>query len=140
MSLSKFSHEAWLTKALSNLSSAKKLSQDDDETLETALYHTQQCAEKSLKAYLCFQNQDTTQKHDLGKLLESCCLHDASFKILLPDVVDLLPYATYSRYPDDRPYISREAVITAIKKATTIFTFVKKKTEPQPFQFANKSS
>ena len=41
----------WLAKAASDLISSKKLSKDDDDTLDTAVYHTQQCAEKALKAY-----------------------------------------------------------------------------------------
>ena len=41
-------HEAWLAKATSDLKSAKKLIKDDDDTLDTAAYHTQQCAEKAL--------------------------------------------------------------------------------------------
>jgi len=41
-------HDAWLAKASSDLRSAVKLSKDGDDTLDTAIYHTQQCAEKSL--------------------------------------------------------------------------------------------
>jgi HEPN domain-containing protein len=127
--------EAWLAKAVSDLISAKKLSRDDDDTLDTAVYHTQQCAEKSLKAYLCLKNQVIPKTHDLEKLLELCYSHDISFKNLLNDAVDLLPYATYSRYPDDRFYIAREEVMEAIKKATSIYNFIKNKIETPPFKF-----
>lgn len=120
-------YEAWLAKALSDLRSAKKLSQDDDYTLDTAVYHTQQCAEKALKAYLSFQKQSIPRTHDLQRLLELCSQHEPSFETLLSDALDLLPYAIYSRYPDDRFYIDRYEMAAAIAKATYIFDFVREK-------------
>lgn len=120
-------HDAWLAKASSDLRSAVKLSKDGDDTLDTAVYHTQQCAEKSLKAYLIFKKQRVPYTHDLEKILELCAQHDMSFKQLLSDALDLLPYAIYSRYPDDRFFIDRDEAIQAIKKARAILNFVKKK-------------
>jgi HEPN domain-containing protein len=130
-----FNHEAWLKKALSDLTSAKMLA-SNEETLDTAAYHTQQCAEKALKAYLVFKKQSVPRTHDLEKLLELCSRHDASFKTLLSHATDLLPYAVYSRYPDDYFYIDQEEVLMAIKKADEFFKFVKKRItiEPDPNQ------
>lgn len=128
-------YNAWLAKALSDLKSAKKLSKDDDETLDTAAYHTQQCAEKALKAFLAFKNQNIPYTHDLERLLGLCVKHDKEFETWLSDAIDLVPYATYSRYPDDRFFIDREEVIKSIKKTTSIFNFVKKKIETAPFEF-----
>lgn len=129
------SHDAWLVKALSDLKSAKKLVKGDDETLDTASYHTQQCAEKSLKGFLAFKNQHIPYTHDLQRLLELCTKHDHAFESLLSDALDLLPYATYSRYPDDRFCIDQKEVLESIKKATTIFNFVRKKIEISSFEF-----
>ncbi len=120
-------HETWLAKSLGDLKSAIKLSKDDNETLDTASYHTQQCAEKALKAYLVYKKQNIPKTHDLERLLLLCSQHDSSFKKLLSDALDLLPYAIYSRYPDDRFYIDREEVLDAIKKATFILNFVRNK-------------
>lgn len=122
-------HKAWLAKAGSDLRSAIKLSRDDDDTLDTTVYHTQQCAEKALKAYLVFKNQRVQRTHDLQKILELCSQYDASFKQLLSDALDLLPYAIYSRYPDDYFSIDREEALEAIKKAKNILSFVKNKIE-----------
>lgn len=109
-------HEAWLNKSLSDLRSSKKLAKDDDDTLDTAAYHTQQSAEKALKAYLSFKNLPIPRTHDLQKLLELCYQSDSSFKELLSDALDLIPYAVYSRYPDDRFHIDRTEVQESIKK------------------------
>ncbi|MFH1831763.1 MAG: HEPN domain-containing protein [bacterium] len=120
-------HKDWLRKALSDLRSAKKLLKDDDDTLDTAAYHTQQCAEKALKAYLVFKHKSPTRTHDLAKLLELCVALDQSLKALIDDVITLIPYATYIRYPDDYFEIDRSDVEKAIVIALKIFKLIKAK-------------
>ena len=46
----------WLTKAQHDLSAAVKLSSDPD-LLDTAIYHCQQSAEKSVKGFLVYRDQ-----------------------------------------------------------------------------------
>ena len=60
----------WIAKASGDLKSSKKLIKDDDDTLDSAAYFTQQSAEKALKAYLIFKNQPIPRTHDLEKLLK----------------------------------------------------------------------
>ena len=43
---------SWLTKATSDLRSAKVLASAEDPVLDTAIYHCQQAAEKAVKAFL----------------------------------------------------------------------------------------
>jgi len=43
---------SWLTKAASDLRSARVLGSADDAPLDTAIYHCQQTAEKAMKAFL----------------------------------------------------------------------------------------
>ena len=121
-------HKNWLIKARSDLRSAKKLFKDDDETLDTAAYHTQQCVEKALKAYLVFNNRIPPKTHDLEKLLELCTIHDQSLKALSDEVITLIPYAIYSRYPDDYFEIYRSDVETAIGIAQKVFRLISAKT------------
>lgn len=120
-------HDAWLRKSVSDLNSAKKLLKDDDETLDTAIYHTQQCAEKALKAYLVYRKHNFPKTHDLERILEACNKLDASFYSLLDETLALTPYATYSRYPDDRFIVDRKGVENAIVMATKILHYVKVK-------------
>lgn len=121
-------HEAWLIKAQSDLISSKKLFSDtDDRTLDGAVYHTQQCAEKALKAFLVFKQQPIFKTHDLERLIELCSAIDTTFKDLLSAAAILNPYATEFRYPDDLLFPEREEVEEAIKYAESILSFVQKK-------------
>lgn len=120
----------WLAKASSNLNAAKKLIKDDDETLDLAAYSSQQSAEKALKAYLIFKQQPILKTHDLEKLLASCIGYDSTFNCLRDAAEILSPYATYTRYPDDRFYIDRQEAIQAIKLAEKVLKFVQTKISP----------
>ena len=122
-------HKGWLLKAKSDLKSAKKLSKDDDDTLDTAAYHTQQCVEKALKAFLVFNNKVPPRTHDLEKLLELCAAFDTSLKAFADEVITLIPYAIYSRYPDDYFEINRVDIEVAIAIAHKILTLIVSKTK-----------
>jgi HEPN domain-containing protein len=63
------SYRGWLIKAESDLRLAEKGIKDDDLTLDTAIYHTQQCAEKAMKGFLIFHQKSIPKTHDLLKLL-----------------------------------------------------------------------
>jgi HEPN domain-containing protein len=80
------SYKGWFYKAKSDLHLAEKGVKDDDLTLDTAIFHTQQCAEKTLKGFLAYHSKPLEKTHDLLKLLESCCLIDSEFGNLSLDV------------------------------------------------------
>jgi HEPN domain-containing protein len=61
-------YESWMIKAYHDLISAKKLAQDEEPILDTAIYHTQQCAEKALKCYLSYKQQPPQKSHNLRLL------------------------------------------------------------------------
>lgn len=125
-------HKAWLFKALGDLRSAKKLFKDDDETLDSAAYHTQQCVEKALKAFLVFNHKTPPKTHDLEKLLEQCVTFDQSLKSLVDDVITLIPFATYSRYADDYFEVCRSDVEAAIIVAHTVLKLINGKINVKP--------
>ncbi len=121
---------SWIAKATSDVKSVRKLMRDDDETLDTASYHCQQVGEKALKAYLVFKKQSVPKTHDLVRLLEDCLELDISFQKLREDAEILVPFVTYSRYPDDRFEIDREEVEDILKRSERMLQFVKAKIEP----------
>lgn len=120
-------HEAWVVKAEHDLASARRLIEGDNPILDTAIYHTQQCAEKALKAYLSFKKHPVEKTHDVEFLVELCADIDESFNSLLNDAKVLTPYNTAFRYPDFDMEPEREDVEDAIKKAGAILEFVRGK-------------
>lgn len=126
------SHKSWIRKAKSDLHLAEKGIKEDDLTLDTAIYHTQQCAEKALKGFLAFHEYPLTKTHDLLKLLEICRTFDSDFNNLSVDAAILTPFATEFRYPvDEEIAIERKVVLDAIERAKKILEFVGDKIQIQ---------
>jgi len=119
-------HEAWLLKAEHDLISARKLMEGDNPVLDTAIYHTQQCAEKALKGYLSYKNQPVQKTHNLAVLIELCSKIDEHFIELLSDAADLTPYGITFRYPDFEIEPDEGDVRDAIEKAERILNFCKR--------------
>lgn len=121
-------HETWLQKAFHDLQSSKKLITGDEPILDTAIYHTQQCAEKALKAFLAYHQKPILKTHDIQLLLELCEEIDIDFEDIYDDGIILSPYATEFRYPgvilDPDIADVHEAIIIAEK----ILLFVLNKT------------
>ncbi|MCS7214788.1 MAG: HEPN domain-containing protein [Thermodesulfovibrio sp.] len=118
-------YEEWLIKAESDLKTAKKLIAGDDPIFDTATYHTQQCAEKALKAYLSFKQNPILKIHDLGDLVEICMKYNKKFAELMDDADALTPYSIMYRYPPSFGSPDENEVKMAIEKAEKILNFVK---------------
>ncbi len=120
-------HEEWLYKAENDIESAKYLLSSPKPLFDIAVYHTQQCAEKSLKAFLAFSEKEIDRTHNLKMLSEICAEIDESFNNLIDDCISLSPYATLYRYPDGELMPARSSVIDAVASAEKIMDFVKQK-------------
>ena len=120
-------YESWLIKAHHDLISAKKLAQDEEPVLDTAIYHTQQCAEKALKGYLSYKQQPPQKSHNLRLLVELCQAIDETFAEILDDAEELNPFATAYRYPDMIMDPEAQEVAVATKQAEKIFDFIRQK-------------
>jgi HEPN domain-containing protein len=125
-------YKAWILKAQSDLKSAEVMVRRDDPITDTAIYHTQQCAEKALKGFLAYRQSEIQKIHHLVKLVELCATLDSDFDSLLDDADELTPMGTEFRYPDDFDVIDDisqlfptvEEVEEAIAKAKRILDFV----------------
>ena len=120
-------HESWLLKANNDLKSSKKLMKGEDAVLDTAIYHTQQCAEKALKAYLAYKQHPIEKTHDVEYLIELCSEYDPEFGNLIEESEKLNPYSTLFRYPGPMLEPEKEDVYEAIKIAEKILTSVTEK-------------
>jgi len=117
---------SWLTKAHSDLRSARALVALDEPATDTAVYHCQQAAEKALKGYLAFRDRPLERTHDLERLLELATALDPAFARLETRAEILNPYATAFRYPDTpgTQFPSLAEVNIAIEHAQAIYDFV----------------
>lgn len=92
---------AWLTKAAHDLKNAEHTLKlpDPECPLDTVCFHAQQCAEKSLKAYLTAREIPFEKTHDLGQLFY-LCREDAGLVEELRGVQRMTRYAIEVRYAD----------------------------------------
>ena len=117
---------SWLTKAASDLRSARVLGSADDAPLDTAIYHCQQTAEKAVKAFLVSKEISPEKTHDIRKLTLEAAVHEPRFNEVMDMAVSLTPYAWEFRYPDDlaETYPTREEFDEALQHAQAIYDFV----------------
>ena len=81
-------------------------------------YHAQQCAEKSLKAYLVYKKIDFPYTHNISLLLE-ILPPSADWSNDLKNAGILSPYAVTARYPGKGKVTKKEAV-RAVSIADTV--------------------
>ena len=91
----------WLTKAFHDLLIARRGSIEDDQTLDTCVYHCQQAGEKAFKAFLVAQAVAFPKTHNLMVLLPMCESLDMCFQQWQAEAALLSPLAFTFRYPDD---------------------------------------
>ena len=116
-------HEEWLLKAEHDLLSAKRLFEVG--LYDTAIFHTQQCAEKALKCFLAFKSKPLQKTHDIVLLKNFCSEVDSSFDSILNAAVFLNSRDTQFRYPSEEMEPTHEEIVIAIEFAEKIFSFVK---------------
>ena len=92
----------WLRYAKSDLNTARHMFVDaNPKETEISCYHSQQCAEKSLKAYLIANGTEPPYIHDLVELNNLCIAYEISFSTILQYCVSLNPYGVHVRYPNE---------------------------------------
>ena len=118
-------YEEWLLKAQRDLDTAKALLEKAYH--DTAIYHTQQCAEKALKGYCVYRFQPLIKTHDLEKILNICISLESSFQQLDILAISLNGLDVRFRYPDVEFEPEADEVADAIGWSEQIFDFVKTK-------------
>jgi HEPN domain-containing protein len=116
---------AWLRKADSDLANAE-LCLAAGKALDTACFHCQHAAEKTLKAYLMAKGVAFPFIHDLKRLLGCCSSVDPAFDGLTPAALLLTPFAVLTRY-DDAFWPDSEEVKAALEAAREVRRFVQER-------------
>ena len=89
----------WVGKAEADYKGAAGLNRRRDPLPDLVCYHSQQSAEKYLKAFLVAHGTVPPAIHDLRQLLLLCAGHDPELSDLAPFAQFLNPYGVLIRYP-----------------------------------------
>ncbi len=93
--------KAWLIKAANDLRGVSVDLDASPPLFEDALFHCQQAAEKSLKAFLTFHNAPFRKTHNIEELGEECLRIDPSLLDMIDEAVPLTEFAWRYRYPGE---------------------------------------
>jgi len=116
----------WLRYAKSDLNTARHMFDDvNPKETEISCYHSQQCAEKSLKAYLIARGIESPHTHDLVELNNFCTACETNFSTIQQYCVSLNPYGVHVRYPNELA-IDDETTKQAINNAEKLLLFCEK--------------
>lgn len=114
----------WLKKARRDLLSAKRLARGTDPYLDTAIYHCQQCIEKSIKGWLVYHDQPFEKTHDLRLLVTLASEIEPKFIDWFNIAEQMSPYATAYRYPGEVLEPTKEEFQQALKSAEKFYDFI----------------
>ena len=116
----------WLTRAHQDLRAVIILAAAEDAPLDVAIYHGQQAAEKTVKAYLQWRDEPFAKTHNLRALVIQAATLDKGFDAFERPAEILTPYVSAFRYPGgaDEPMPTREEFDEALQHAQAIYDFV----------------
>jgi HEPN domain-containing protein len=116
----------WLVRADHDLRSARRLASPEEPLLDTAIYHCQQAAEKSIKAWLQSKDHPFPKTHDMEDLVKRASVINPDFGKFAQAASVLTSYVSAFRYPGgfDEPMPSRTEFDAALHHAQAIYDFV----------------
>lgn len=117
------SPEEWLAHAESDLNLARLGKDRDDVLAEQVCFHTQQAAEKALKAVLLHRKIEFPFIHDIEALLEIMTQSGLLVPRNVADAGALTPYAVEARYPGYQEEITPSQVAEAIHLAERVVSW-----------------
>ena len=116
----------WIKYSKNDLSVAQHLYDNmHPRQLEIICYHSQQAAEKALKAFLVLNDITPPKIHDLNRLCEMCNDINENFSQVVQYCSALNLYSNLPRYPFEIEILDNDAE-SAIHKATEILEFTNK--------------
>ena len=109
--------QEWLAKANEDLAVARYLMGGSPPFLNTVGFHSQQAAEKYLKAYLVWRQIDFPKTHNIASLLKLISQANAGLSESLHRTIGLSKHGVDARYPADIPELSHDDANTALELA-----------------------
>ena len=109
----------WLAKAEDDWRLCHRLVADPSYAEATA-FHSQQAAEKYLKAFLTWHQVEFPKTHDIRRLLNLAGVQDPSLAEELSDAADLTAYAVEYRYPGEYAPVTTDDAAEAVTIADRV--------------------
>lgn len=118
--------KAWMAKAWRDLETARRSAAGEPPFYGIAVYHCQQAAGKSVKAFLGHHGQPYEKTHDIEVLIDLAGDIDSRFSELADAADALTPYATRFRYPNATFAVEPQPVEynEALQHAQSVYDFV----------------
>jgi len=123
------SPQAWLERARSDLALARAALRLPDVLLEDACFHTQQCAEKALKALLVQRAIPFPRTHVVETLLDLLEASGVTVPADVDEALVLTQYAVQTRYPGDWESVTSEEARFALEVANRVLAWVERQVE-----------
>jgi HEPN domain-containing protein len=108
----------WIRKAEMDYQGARDLYRRSKDPLpDLVCWHSQQCAEKYLKAFLTRHHIEFARTHNLTGLLGLCLVLDPDFRLISDPLQLLNPFGPEIRYPGASAMVqeAREAVAAMVQ-------------------------
>ena len=118
--------KAWMVKAWRDLETARRSAAGEPPFYDIAVYHCQQAAEKSVKAFLVHHDRPYEKTHDIEVLIDLAGEIDSAFSELADAADALTPYATRFRYPNATFAVEPQPAEydEALQHAQSVYDFV----------------
>jgi len=110
----------WVRKAESDFRTAEHLCQGGPDFAEGVAFHSQQAAEKYLKAFLVWHQIEFPKTHDIEALLKLAGKAEEKIPEILREAVILTPYGVDYRYPGEYPEVKRSDAERALLLADRV--------------------
>jgi len=120
--------KGWYEKADEDFLAAEVVIEASPLLYDVSAFHSQQAAEKYLKAFLAFNEIMPPKVHNIKELIDLAVNFDASFEAIR-EAESLSKYAVRSRYPDDFDIDTKEQAFKILSVARSVKDFVRNKIE-----------
>ena len=97
----------WVERAEEDFLACHKLGADTDTFAHTIVYHSQQAAEKYVKAIFAQLGKEPPRTHNLLRLAELLAPMGPSLASIIADLNELNPFAVAPRYPGEEADAAR---------------------------------
>ena len=116
---------AWLQKAALDLrAAAHEMSALDAGLWSDVVFHAQQAAEKTLKAFLAWHDVPFRKTHNIEELSRACVALDATLQTITNRAVPLTEYAWKFRYPSEVEGPTQQEAERAVATARQVYEAV----------------